>query len=101
MQEYQKLYKQLEALNKLKSFLEKYRLELDTQLGIYRGWCQNMQQEGVPTQVALSYVNDHYKNNESCIKRTIDNIDQKDLPFIKRQIKNVEDALEALRRLGK
>ena len=91
----QDLIKQLDALNKLKSFLEGYRMDLDAQLGVYRSWCQNMRQEGVPTQIAGAYEQNHYGENESFIKRVIDNIDGKDLPFIKSKIDKIEDLLRS------
>lgn len=90
----QNLQKQLEALDKLRCFLESYRADLDIQLGIYRSWIQNMRTEGVPTEIAGTYEQNHYVENESCIKRVIDNIDGQDLPFIKRKIEKIEDVLK-------
>jgi len=92
MQDFQK---QLDALDKLKSFLEGYRADLDTRLGSYRGWVQNMRTEGVPTQIAGAYENDFYGENENFIKRVIENIDQKDLPFIKSKMSKIEDLLRS------
>ena len=89
MQDFQK---QLDALDKLRCFLESYRADLDIRLQSYRGCIQNMRTEGVPTQIAGTYEQNHYAENESFIKRVIDNIDQKDLPFIKDKIKKIEDA---------
>ena len=90
MQDFQK---QLDALNKLKCFLESYRADLDIQLGIYRSWIQNMRSEGVPTQFAGTYEQNFYVENESCIRRVIDNIDGGDLPYIKRKMEQIEELL--------
>ena len=92
MQDFQR---QLDALNKLKSFLEGYCVDLDVQLGIYRGWVQNMRSEGVPTQIAGTYEVNNYVDNESFIMRTIDNIRENDLPYIKRQMDKIEDLLRS------
>lgn len=92
MQDYQRI---LEALEKLRSFLESYKGDLDTQIGIYRSWVQNMRSEGVPTQVAGAYEQDFFAENESWIKRTINNIEQNDLPYIKKHIAKVEDLLRS------
>ena len=94
MQDFQK---QLNALNQLKGFLEGYRSDLGNQLGTYRSWVQNMRHEGVETRIAGAYENNYYAENDKSIQRVIDNIDEKDLPFIRRQIEAIEDIL---RRLG-
>ena len=93
MQDFQK---QLEALDKLRCFLESYRADLETRLGSYRSWVQNMRHEGVETRIAGTYENNYYVENESYIKHVIDNIDEKDLPFIKSQMAAIEDILGRL-----
>ena len=90
MQDFQK---QLEALDKLRCFLESYRADLDIRLGTYRSCVQNMRTEGVPTQFAGTYEQNYYVENENCIKRVIDNIDGGDLPYIKKKMEQIEDLL--------
>ena len=90
MQDFQK---QLEALDKLRGFLVSYRTDLDVQLGIYRSWVQNMRAEGVPTQFAGTYEQNYYFENESYIKRVIDNIDGGDLPYINKKMNQIEELL--------
>ena len=89
----QAIYKQLEALDQLKCFLESYRADLDIQLGTYRSRIQNMRTEGVPTEIAGAYEQNFYVENESCITRVINNIEGNDLPFIKGKIEKIQAVL--------
>jgi len=92
MQDFQK---QLEALEKMRCYLERYRAELDILRGNYKKDVDNMESDGVEKKIAETYRDHGYVENERHIKRVIDNIDEIDLPFFKRKIEKINDLLRS------
>ena len=86
--------RELEALYKLKSFLENYRVDLGTQIGQYISWVRNLQEEkGLAKTISICESN--CADNENLIERVIKNIDDTDLPFVISEIRKIEDRMHS------
>ena len=83
------LIKSRDALEKLKKFLEDYRMKLDTELQEYRSLLQGSDMG----QNLQDDCEDYFRKHESCIEEVIKNIENDELPFITGQINAMEDDL--------
>ena len=85
------IQKELDALNELKSFLGSFSGDLSTLLGRYASRSQNW--VSVPSKIGKQYELNNFEENWRSIQRVIDNIHEKDLPFINKHIGLIEDRL--------
>ena len=89
----QSLKKQLEALGRLQHFLEGYLEELDDTMERYKKRVEELHVEGLSNEVYQKYSSDNYSRDRYYIHSLRKHIEDTDIPYVKRNIVAIEQAL--------
>jgi hypothetical protein len=89
---------QLQALIELQSFLTQFKEDLKTRMSIYNDRVHNLRNSGLTIQIADNYDANYCIPNQQMIFRLIQEIEQKDTPFVNENISVVQQAMEIARR---
>ncbi len=89
---------QLQALNELLSFLNQFKEDLKTRMSVYNDRVYNLRQSGLTVQIADNYDANYCIPNQQVIAKLIQDIEQRDIPFVNENIAIVQQAMEVARR---
>ena len=89
----QVLQRQLEALQELENFLNHFRNDLDQNISKYNQHFNSIAESGVPQETVAAYEQYHKDPEIRHIAKLIDNINDKDIPYLKRVQQRLEEAI--------
>ena len=88
---------QLAALEEFNRFLENFREEIGEKLITYSNKFLALR-ENLSVQIAEKYLADYCEQNTQVLRHLIDNITQRDLPYIKDNMAVTMEAIERARK---
>jgi len=90
---------QLEALENLLSFLNKFKDDLSTRMGQYNEQVFGLRQSGLEEHISDNYDKNFCIPTNSSLFQIIESFEQRDFPFINDNIAKVEEAWEAAKKI--
>ncbi len=91
--EQQSLLKQYTALVAFEKFLQKFQYQIDIELKHYNDKIQHLRLDGVPVEICEKYQNHYAQPKIVQLKHLTQKINETELQFIKKVIKEMEVAL--------
>jgi len=88
----QSLAIELAALDEFKSFLEQFREELGGKLIMYGNKFLASREAGLPVEIADYYAANYCDPNTQVLRNLIENIAERDLPYIRDKIRILSEA---------